>query len=319
MNKSTKLYILYGGPSSEREVSFSSKKYFEKLYSEYSPILVEWLENFDFKVGSKLHSEAEFYENLSAEDCIVIIASHGEYVEDGYIQKKFEECGIKYTGSDSKSCKLAMDKAKSQKVASKICDVKFVPTYSFSPKAYNYDKTEVSLGKSCFPLFLKPNNLGSSVGMYLVNNKKELEEVVKTLPDISYLAQPKIDGVELSVGTVRDGDDYLDLPPTEIRPILGEFFTWDAKYKVGGSEELTPATVGLYVQEKVKNSANAVHNALGLGYYSRSDFIFSDNDEIYYLETNPLPGMSSTSLLPQQLEVSKNISAFKKGLLQNLC
>lgn len=322
MNKSTKLYILYGGPSSEREVSFSSKKYFEKLYSEYSPILVDWLKDFRFNVlGDAIYSEDEFYKKLSGEDCVVIIAGHGEYIEDGYLQQKldFQIHHISYTGSNFPSCILAMDKVKSQEIVAQINNVKVIPTYSFIPSNFKYSELEKKLINISFPLFLKPNGLGSSLGIYLVKSKRELLNKIDKLPNILYLLQPKIAGIELSVGTVRDGKGFLNLPPTEIKPIVDDFFSWNAKYKLGGSKEITPATVDKKIQNKVKAAANTIHSALGLGYYSRSDFLLSQKQDLYYLETNTLPGMSSTSILPQQLEFSGNVSVFKKGLLQNLC
>lgn len=342
--KIKKLYIIYGGPSSEREVSFASKDYFCELFKDKNPILVEWLNDFKFQIlpprhsglpesrqagepESKveilkqvqddashvhLYSEEDFYQKLSKEKCLVIIAGHGEYIEDGYLQERLSLHKIPFTGSCSSSCKLAMNKYESQLVAEKF--VKTIPTYKCKPKDFNFTVFEKYVGT--FPVFAKPNNLGSSVGCVKAKSKTELKKVLLSLDDIDYLFQPEIKGVELSVGTVRKGSNYLNLPVTEIRPTVSDFFSWDAKYKKGGSNEITPATVSSEVQIKIKELANKIHNALGLGFYSRSDFILSRKN-LYYLETNPYPGMSSASLLPQQLVVSKSVEIFKRGLLQN--
>lgn len=322
-----KIYIIYGGPSSERQVSFASKDYFYNLYKDRNPTLVEWLEDFKFQVLSKGHSggnsklpieskiytEKDFYKKLSKENCIVVIAGHGEYIEDGYLQEKLSLHNVPFTGSCSSSCRLAMNKYESQLVAEKF--VKIIPTYKCKPKDFNFKALEKYIGT--YPIFAKPNSLGSSVGCFKINSKMGLKKLLVSLPDIDYLFQPDIKGVELSVGTVRASFRYLNLPVTEIIPVSSDFFNWDAKYTSGGSKEITPAAVLEDVQEKVKDIANKVHNALGLGFYSRSDFILSGKD-LYYLETNPYPGMSKTSLLPQQLAQANSIKDFKVGLIKNL-
>lgn len=312
--KKSLIYIIYGGPSSEREVSFSSKDYFYDLYKDKKPILVEWLKNFKFKENSKTYEEEAYYQKLSKENCIAIIAGHGEYIEDGYLQEKLALNKIKFTGSDSRACSLAMDKFETQLLASKF--VKTIPTYKSKPKDFDFKLLNKYVGKS--PIFVKPNALGSSVGCFVISNKNDLDKILPKIDNTDYLFQKVIKGIELSVGSVREGVGFLNLPPTEIRPVLGDFFTWDAKYKTGGSSELTPATINIKIQDKIKYIANKVHNKLGLGYYSRSDFIYTDREELYYLETNTLPGMSKTSLLPQQLAYSKNIDKFKVGILKNL-
>ncbi len=345
ISKIKRLYIIYGGPSSEREVSFSSKDYFLKLYEDQNPILVEWLEDFSFKIynnpqdlettrchpefisgshtpdschpelvsGSHIFTENDFYKYLSKQNCIAIIAGHGEYIEDGYIQEKLYKNRIEYTGSSPESCELAMDKIKSQRIAKKF--IKTVPTYASLPNKFLLADMQKKIGTN-FPIFLKPNARGSSVGCYIAQSHEELGKLIKGLPDIEYIFQPLIEGVEVSIGSVRDGDNFLKLSPTEIRPKFSTFFDWDSKYKEGGSEEITPCTLGGDFNQKVCDIANEIHNKLGLGYYSRADFIYSKNGELYYLETNTYPGMSKTSLVPQQLRYSHLEDEFKKGLIK---
>lgn len=312
-SKHKKLYIIYGGPSSEREVSFSSKDYFAKLYEDQNPILVEWLEDFSFVLNNELYKEEDFYKFLKTQKGVAIIAGHGEYIEDGYIQEKLYKNRIEYTGSSPESCELAMDKIKSQRIAKKFA--KIVPTYASLPNKFSLADMQKKIGNN-FPIFLKPNARGSSVGCYIARSQEELEKLIKGLPDIEYIYQPLIEGVEVSIGSVRDGNNFLRLSPTEIRPKLSIFFDWDSKYKEGGSEEITPCTLGEDFNQKVCEIANKIHNSLGLGYYSRADFIYSKNGELYYLETNTYPGMSKTSLVPQQLKHSHLEDEFKKGLIK---
>lgn len=282
-----KIYVLYGGPSSEREVSFGTKDFFMDLYKEFNPIEIEWPQD-DLK--------GEFVQSIDPKDSIVVNASHGEYVEDGYIQSIFEKKGIAYTGSDAKSCALSMDKEKSQKTVKKI--VETIPT-TRDPKDLD------------FPFIAKPNAKGSSVGIYLISNQAELSEL-----DFSedYIFQPFIKGTEVSLGSVREGDSFMELFPTEIIP-KSDFFDYSSKYDAGGAEEITPARISQKETAKLREITNRVHDALGLGYYSRSDFIISEGST-YYLETNSLPGMTKTSLIPQQLRYSDKLDVFKSGLLE---
>lgn len=293
------LLILYGGPSSEREVSFGTKDFFLELYKESNPTAAEWTADKNFIVNGGMFSEDEFLNFLKLNELKVIIASHGEYVEDGYIQEKFETNHIEFTGSDSKSCKLAMDKVSSQEKVKSL--VKTIPTYK--------DHTQLK-----FPFIAKPNAKGSSVGIYLIKNKNDLVNAGKFNED--YIFQPYVSGKEVSLGSIRDNAGFLKLYPTEIIP-KNSFFDYESKYVSGMSTEITPANLEQALIEKLIEINNKIHNALGLGYYSRSDYIISKSD-IYYLETNALPGMTKTSLVPQQLRYVDAIDTFKEGLLKNL-
>lgn len=295
------LVILYGGPSSEREISYGTKDFFCNLYQEFNPIPIEWTTDFTFKYKNQNLSEKNFLKKLASKNTLVIISSHGEYVEDGYIQYKFEQSGISFTGSDSKSCKLAMNKRKTQDMVKNI--VRTIPTF----KSFKNLK---------FPFVAKPNSLGSSVGVFIIHNKEQLLEKLP-LFNSNYLFQPYIQGKELSLGAVRFEKGFLKLYPTEIIPKT-TFFDYEAKYKVGRSTEITPARISPKLTNEIQNITNKIHNVLGLGYYSRSDFILTEGNQLFFLETNSLPGMTETSLVPQQLRYSGLLMEFKKGLLQNI-
>jgi D-alanine-D-alanine ligase len=308
------LVILYGGPSSEREVSFGTKDYFVELYAEEYPLVVEWLENSNILLKDKEIDFENFLKYLKKQNSVVIIASHGEYVEDGYLQKRFENSKIRYTGSDSKACRLSMDKYETYKKVNSLTNC--IPTYK--TKANNFDYEEmISFIGTTFPIFVKPNNLGSSVGIYKIYSKKKLDNIRQALGEMEYLFQPEIKGKEVSLGTVRSGEGFFDLPPTEIVP-ADEYFSYRAKYEKYGARELTPARLTRDLSDKLKKMTNKIHDKLGLGYYSRSDFIIDENNKIYFLETNSLPGMTKTSLLLQQLEYADKLEDFKEGLLENV-
>lgn len=312
---SKKLFIIYGGPSSEREVSFSSKDYFLNLYKDKKPILVEWLVNFDFVIDKKIYKENDFYEYLAKQNCIAIIAGHGEYIEDGYIQEKLALHKIPFTGSTASSCKLSMDKYESQNIAKNFTNI--IPTYKTAIK--NFDLEIFNKYIKSFPIFMKPNDKGSSIGCFLIKSQDELRTKIKELnANEVYIFQPKIYGTEISIGTVRTKDGFLDLPTTEILPKISEFFDYKAKYSDSGSEEITPARLDQDLNKKITDLANKIHDTLELGYYSRSDFIVDSNDEIYYLETNAYPGMSKNSILPKELAHAKLVDQFKNGLLEQI-
>ena len=313
-----KVYIVYGGPSSENSVSQQSKVLFAKLLDKYSPLLVEWKKEGTFRLDNEELSLPNFLTRIKETQGIFINAMHGEFCEDGWIQEKLESSGVTFSGPSGYAAKLSMDKIASQKLVSDI--VKTIPTMTLTVSdegdvnAVEYDAVKNSNWK--YPLFLKPNAKGSSVGVYKVKDHQELDELVKSLAPDKYLVQPEICGREISIGTVCDQGKYLDLSPTEIIP-NSEFFDYNAKYAASGSQEITPARISSELMQRVKESSIAIHERLKLGCYSRTDMILVGND-IYYLETNSLPGMTEKSLLPQQLKKINILNQFGDILLRNL-
>ena len=155
-----------------------------------------------------------------------------------------------------------------------------------------------------FPVFIKPTTGGSSVGVGKANN---IIEIVSKLNELfltenSVLIQENISGIEVSCGVLEKkiGQSYeaFSLYPTEIVP-TNEFFDYEAKYKLGKSQEITPARISKELTDSIRESALLAHKILGCKGYSRTDFILQNNKP-YILETNTLPGMTETSLIPQQ-------------------
>jgi len=152
-----------------------------------------------------------------------------------------------------------------------------------------------------FPIVVKPVNGGSSVGVSIVRSKKELTKAVSHArkEDDRVMLQEYIKGGEFSCGVLegRNGEPFA-LPPTEIIPQTSSFFDYRAKYKVGGSLEITPARLPGAKIKKLQDLALKAHKILGCRGMSRSDFMFKGS-KFYILETNTIPGMTETSLLPQ--------------------
>ncbi len=148
-----------------------------------------------------------------------------------------------------------------------------------------------------YPCVVKPCSCGSSVGVTIVENEAQLKIAIDYAKKYEefVLIENKIEGREFSVG-ILDGEV---LPPIEIRPING-FYDYKNKYQAGLTEEICPALISEEISGLLQESALKVHNTLRLGFYSRVDFILDKNNNAYCLEANTLPGMTPTSLLPQE-------------------
>ncbi len=227
---------------------------------------------------------------------IVFMALHGENGENGKIQAAFDLLGIKYTGSGYLSSALAMDKG-----AAKIFFEKNgvpTPTGMKMTKADHtddFDKTGLSL-----PCVVKPCCGGSSIGVSIVRTKEQfhaaLDEAFHWEDEL--IIEEYIEGREFSVGVL----EYQALPIIEIAPVEG-FYDYKNKYKAGSTVETCPAELSKEITEEMQKYAVMAAEALGLDTYSRMDFLLNKEGKIYCLEANTLPGMTPTSLLPQEAKV----------------
>lgn len=227
---------------------------------------------------------------------IVFMALHGENGENGKIQAAFDLLGIKYTGSGYLSSALAMDKG-----AAKIFFEKNgVPTpagmkMTKADHTDDFDKTGLSL-----PCVVKPCCGGSSIGVSIVRTKEQfhaaLDEAFHWEDEL--IIEEYIEGREFSVGVL----EYQALPVIEIAPVEG-FYDYKNKYKAGSTVETCPAELSKEITEEMQKYAVMAAEALGLDTYSRMDFLLNKEGKIYCLEANTLPGMTPTSLLPQEAGV----------------
>lgn len=219
---------------------------------------------------------------------IVFLALHGENGEDGKIQAAFDLMGIKYTGTDYASSSIAMDKA----VSKELFAYHHIPT----PKGIHVKKGE-SYTWDHYPCVVKVNNGGSSVGVSVVQSPSEMESAMKNslLYGNEVVIEQYIKGREFSVGVI----DAKALPVIEIAPITG-FYDYKNKYQAGSAIETCPADLDDVLSARMQQIAVDVFHSLRLKTYARMDFILSDKNEIFCLEANTLPGMTPTSLLPQE-------------------
>lgn len=226
---------------------------------------------------------------------IVFIALHGENGENGKLQACFDLHGIKYTGGDYLSCALAMNKAVTRRVLMHA-GIKMAKGYTLHKRTQGGLVNRSELG---YPAVVKAANGGSSIGVFIVNNDAEYEEAVSSCFDIDdeIVVEEYIKGREFSVGVL--GDEAL--PVIEIAPVTG-FYDYKNKYQKGMAVETCPAEIERESAEKMQAVAKEVAAVLGCSVYSRSDFLMDEKGEIYCLESNSLPGMTPTSLVPQEAE-----------------
>ena len=224
---------------------------------------------------------------------IVFLALHGEDGEDGKIQAAFDLFGIRYTGTDYLSSALAMNKD----MTKEILERNGVPT----PKGHTVTKDNYKDIRPDFPCMVKPACGGSSVGITIANNE---DEYAKSLEEAFYwedklVVEDYIKGREFSVGVIAG----RALPVIEIAPVVG-FYDYKNKYQAGSTVETCPADISLIHTRKMQEYACMAFDALRLSGYARMDFMMRDNGDMFCLEANTLPGMTSTSLLPQEAKAA---------------
>lgn len=227
---------------------------------------------------------------------VVFVALHGENGENGKLQAAFDLFDICYTGSDYLGSAIAMNK----KLAKQMFQSAGVPC----PKGIAMKREErvddfAATGLT-LPCVVKPCCGGSSVGISLVRDEaaysRALDEAFALEEQI--LVEEYVDGREFSVGVIEG----RALPVIEIAPVEG-FYDYKNKYKAGGAVETCPADLPEEISGQMQQYAQKVAEVLGLDTYSRTDFLLNGRNEIFCLETNTVPGMTDTSLLPQEAAV----------------
>ncbi|HWT27359.1 MAG TPA: D-alanine--D-alanine ligase [Mobilitalea sp.] len=317
-----KVVVLAGGTSTERDVSLSTGKMIYKalknkghqvvmldVYFGYEgetanifDIDKDWTANISavkesnpdieqIKASRKGNSKSFFGPNavdICTQSDIVFMALHGENGEDGKIQAAFDLMGIKYTGTDYSSSALAMDKAISKELFA---------FYKIPTPLGIHVKKGTTYEWNLYPCVVKVCCGGSSVGVSIANTVDEMEAALAdafTYGD-EVIIEQYIKGREFSIGVI----DGKALPIIEIAPLVS-FYDYKNKYQAGSTIETCPADLNDDITAKMQKIAEEVFSALRIKTYARMDFILSEKNEIFCLEANTLPGMTPTSLLPQE-------------------
>ena len=223
---------------------------------------------------------------------IVFMAFHGQCGEDGRVQATFDLLGIPYTGAGYLSNAIAMDKDLTKRIVKDL-----VPTPAWRYVEYTADMVDALTEETAVPCAVKPVGSGSSIGVSIVRDKEGLRAALVDGLKYGgkYILETFVEGRELSVGVL----DGKALPPIEIVPKVG-FYDYENKYQAGATEEICPARFTEEETKRVQALAETVFAALGLTVYSRAAFILDQEGTFWFLEINTLPGMTPTSLLPQE-------------------
>ena len=292
-----KVAVVYGGPSREHDVSVNSGQAMLKSLDgeqyEGTGVFIDHDEQWHIN-GLSLNQD-EALDNIKQNFDFVLLGLHGTFGEDGEIQGLLDARDITYGGSDAHASKLAMDKHRTSEIYAEA-DMKIPKERVIKDR--NTDATE---GFS-FPVVIKPASQGSSFGVSIVADESEVANALDVAfkEDDTVLVQEYIKGREVSAGVVEDeSGELMALPPTELIPVSANFFDYDAKYTPGATKEITPPDLPDSVIGELQEIAARAHLELGCSGYSRTDMIIR-GEEIFLIETNTLPGMTGTSILPQQ-------------------
>ncbi len=280
--------LLAGGKSGEREVSLAGAAGFIEAIDTNKYELVQYDPKTDLL---RIISEADAID-------VAFILLHGTYGEDGTVQGYLDLLGIPYQGAGVLGSSLAMDKNMSKKLYQTVD----IPVANWQMATIS-DKEDPSrlLEKLVLPVVIKPLREGSSLGMSVARDIDELRKGICLAyeQDSEVMVEEYISGREITVA-VLGNSDLQALPLIEIIPGEGfSFFDYRAKYEKGASEEICPAEVPDVIAKKAQEYAIKAHKVLQLRGYSRTDMMLDASGKLFVLETNTIPGMTPTSLLPQ--------------------
>lgn len=318
------IVVLCGGISTEREVSLwtgenvcaalrkkghnaimvdvylgrddiTSENAFDNIKSVADELQI--IKNYGKDIEELKKTRREFFGTNVIDICkksdVVFMALHGENGENGKVQAAFDLFGIKYTGGNYLSSGMAMNKAVSRMIF----------TSNNVPMAKGVTITKETKCRSCtelgliYPVVVKPSCGGSSIGVYFADNDDEFATALSS--SFSYedelIIEERIIGREFSCGVI----EYQALPVIEIIPKTGTY-DFNNKYCAGATDDICPAQISEELTVKIQTIAENAAKALGLDTYCRVDILIDEDEKCYCLEANTLPGMTSTSLLPQE-------------------
>lgn len=303
--------VVRGGPSSEHEVSLKTgEAMIDLLVDTFSvtDILIT-------KDGTWTIQGVEVQpEDALADIDVVVNALHGEYGESGDFQAWLEEHNVPFTGSDSTASALAMHKYRSMQRVQEA-GLTVPQTVRLQNTETSWTASEIFNQFSPETLVVKPEDLGSSVGVHMVHTPEELDKALRAVFQMTeaVLIQEYITGIEATCGVIDTEDGGEALPVVEIVPPEDQFFDYKAKYS-GVSQEIVPARFSEELTHTIQHQAQIAHTTLGLRQYSRSDFVITADNTVYWLEANTLPGLTKQSLFPQELEAAGY--SFKEWLVE---
>jgi D-alanine-D-alanine ligase len=306
------LFILSGGIGNEREVSLSSGKSCAQVLSDAR---VSFQEMEVCKDKSFIHNGVSMAEKdglqfLQRENALVFQVIHGTYGEDGELVKKLEEHNISYIGSASSVLEKTLNKWSAEKLLEQ-------GGVSTTKSALVRRGDNVNTEELSFPVIIKPNKEGSSIGVVKINKTEDfraaLDASLQKFDEV--LVQKCIKGREFTCGVVEIMREEVALVPSEVVLEDGMFFDYHAKYFVNGLE-ITPAACNEEMTKRIQALALKVHKVTGCKDISRTDMMLDDNGELIVLEINTVPGMTDVSFIPAEMKASGyTLQQFIEGML----
>lgn len=293
-----KVMVIMGGLSSEREVSLVSGKgateALKKCGYEVYP--------FDFKNGYELFEELK-----RVKPDVVFNALHGNFGEDGCIQGFLDVLQIPYTHSDVNASAIGMNKQATKEIAVSL-GINVAQSQTMTFAKFKQKGTRIDL-----PYVLKPVSDGSSVGVFIIKDDKDLVGVNYKNENLEILVEKFIAGKELTCAVI-DGKSYV---VTELRA-KEDFYNYEAKYTNGMTEHILPAPIPDDIAETIKTFSQRIHQALNCNTVSRSDFRYNEEDGVVFLEINTNPGLTPLSLVPEQAKyIGISYEELCKKLVEN--
>lgn len=278
MEKYGKVLVLMGGWSNEREISLVSGSFV------YDSLIKSGVNTIRLDLTKNNLNEIE---KISPDRVFIIL--HGKGGEDGEIQKYLDSLNIPYTGSNSESSKLCMNKRSTKE--------KLLSNDILTPNYEKISKMEISSIKKRFqyPFIVKPSAEGSSIGVYIVENDRDLERAISANEKISsdFIAEDYIEGLEYTVGILGDSA----LPVIKLLP-PGKFYDFNAKYESDKMQYICPSQLDDSMEDKLKKISLNCFKTCGCKGWGRIDIIIDDKGNPWVIELNTVPGMTSHSLVP---------------------
>ena len=318
--------LVTGGYTGESVVSFRSADFVEsqldrKKYNIYKIVIIKegWyfqdtdavkhsVDKNDFSIllnNKKINFDAAF------------IMLHGSPGEDGKLQGYFDLLDIPYTSCDALTSSLTMNKGYSKAIVNGIKDLYIARSILLFENSVQAEK---ELGANLdFPLFIKPNNGGSSIGMTKVKTTFELSDALQKafIEDDQVLVEEFVQGREFSIGVFKNKKGLHVLPATEVIP-SNDFFDFEAKYTPGATEEITPGRMTEAEKSRVERIVSEIYIKLNCKGMVRIDyFLQNQTSNFYFIEINTIPGQTEQSFIPQQVRAAGlNIAEFYGDLIE---
>lgn len=246
----------------------------------------------------------------------VFIAIHGSPGEDGKLQGYFEMLGIPYTTCNALTSAITMNKGYTKAIVADIPNLFVAKSVQLFKDNYDLEKIKKELK---LPLFVKPNNGGSSIGMSKVKSFNDLSTALDKAfkEDTQVLVEEFVEGREFSIGVFKSKGQTIVLPTTEVKT-TNEFFDFDAKYTPGATEEITPGYMTAEEKSRVEQVVTDVYLKLNCRGIVRIDyFLQQETGNFYFIEINTIPGQTATSFIPQQVAaMGMNLKDFYTQVLE---